>query len=46
MAFLIVLEDRARADYATELAQRIEDKSPARWLTPEQCERELGLDSK
>ena len=46
MAFLVVLEDRARADYATELAQRIEDKSPARWLTPEQCERELGLDSK
>ena len=46
MAFLVVLEDRARADYATELAQRIEDQSPARWLTPEQCERELGLDSK
>ena len=46
MAFLVVLEDRARADYATELAQRIEDQSPARWLTPEQCDRELGLDSK
>ena len=46
MAFMVVLEDRGRADYAAELARKIDDKSPERWLTPEQCERELGLDSK
>ena len=43
MAFLVVLEDEGRADYAAKLAQRIDDRSAARWLTPEQCERELGL---
>ena len=43
MAFMVVLEDEGRADYATKLAQRIDDQSPGRWLTPEQCERELGL---
>ena len=46
MAFMVVLEDRSRADYAAELARKIDDKSPDRWLTPEQCERQLGLDSK
>jgi len=43
MAFMVVLEDEANADYATRLAQRIDDRSPDRWLTPEQCERQLGL---
>ena len=43
MAFLVALEDQGRADYATKLAQRIDDRSPERWLTPEQCERELKL---
>ena len=43
MAFLVVLEDVGLADYEAKLAQRIDDRSPARWLTPEQCERELGL---
>ena len=43
MAFMVVLEDEARADYAAKLAQRIDDNSPGRWLTAEQCERELGL---
>ena len=43
MAFMVVLEDQARGDYADKLAQRIDDRSPDRWLTPEQCERELGL---
>jgi hypothetical protein len=42
MAFMVVLDDQERADYAV-LAKRIDDKSPERWLTPEQCERELGL---
>ena len=43
MAYMVVLEDQERADYAATLAKRIDDKSPERWLTPEQCERELGL---
>ena len=43
MAFMVVLEDTAQTDYATRLASRINDKSPDRWLTAEQCERELGL---
>jgi hypothetical protein len=43
MAFLVVLEDQANAEYAAKLAQRIDDNSPGHWLTPEQCERELGL---
>jgi hypothetical protein len=46
IAFLITLEERSRPDYAAELARRIDDKSPGRWLTPEECEQELGLDSK
>jgi hypothetical protein len=43
MAFMVVLEDSARAGYATKLANQIDDNSPDRWLTAEQCERELGL---
>ena len=43
MAFMVVLEDRGRTDYAAELARKIADKSPVNWVTPEQCERELGL---
>ena len=43
MAFMVVLEDRSRVDYAKELARKIDDNSPDRWLTPEECERKLGL---
>ncbi len=43
MAFMVVLEDQSGSDYAAKLAQRIDDRSPDRWLTPEQCERELKL---
>ena len=46
MAFMVALEDKSRPGYAAELARKIDDKSPTNWLTPEQCERELGLDSK
>jgi hypothetical protein len=46
LAFMVVLEDEGRPDYATMLARRIDDRSPDRWLTPEQCERELGLSDK
>ena len=44
MAFMVALEDRGRTDYAASLAQKIDDATPGRWLSPEQCERELGLD--
>ena len=43
MAFMVVLEDQSRADYAAKLAQKIDDRSADRWLTPEQCEQELKL---
>lgn len=43
MAFMVVLEDEEQAGYAGKLAERIDDRSPSRWLSPEQCERELGL---
>ncbi|PWU16745.1 MAG: hypothetical protein C5B50_12905 [Verrucomicrobia bacterium] len=45
MAFMVALEDEGREGYAAKLAKRIDDRSPERWLTPEQCERELGLPS-
>ncbi len=44
MAFMVAMEDNSRTDYAASLAQKIDDASPDRWRTPEQCERELGLD--
>jgi hypothetical protein len=43
IAFMVALEDERRSEYAAKLAQRIDDPSPGRWLTPEECERELGL---
>ena len=43
IAFMVVLEDEGRSDYAAKLGERIDDRSPARWLSPERCERELGL---
>jgi hypothetical protein len=43
LAFMVVLEDEDRSGYAATMARRIDDKSPERWLTPEECERELGL---
>jgi hypothetical protein len=43
MAFMVVLDDEGRADYAARLAEKIDDHSPHRWLSSEQCERELGL---
>jgi hypothetical protein len=41
VAFLIALGDENRVDYAANLARKIDDKSPERWLTVEQCESEL-----
>lgn len=46
MAFMVVLEDQGRAGYATRLAQKIDDKSPDRWLTLEECEQKLNLPDK
>ena len=43
LAYIVTLEDRRQADYAGKLAGKIEDAEPGRWLTPEQCERALGL---
>lgn len=43
LAFIVTMEDRANAGYAEKLAAKIDDSAPERWLTPEQCARELGL---
>jgi hypothetical protein len=43
MAYMVVVEDEGHADYGAKLAERIDDHSPNRWLSPEECERELGL---
>ena len=43
IAFMVALEDEARIGYAVEMTRRADDPSPERWLTIEQCERELGF---
>lgn len=43
IAYMVALEDQGRADYARKLAERLNDSSPGRWVTAEECERELGL---
>ena len=43
IAFLVALQDEGREGYAAKLAAKIDDPSPARWLTAEQCEQKLGL---
>jgi hypothetical protein len=45
MAFMVALEDEEREGYATKLAAKMDDKSPDRWLSAEECERKLGLPS-
>ena len=45
VAFIVGLEDQSEAQYASKLAQRIDGRSPDRWLGPVQCEQELGLSS-
>lgn len=43
IAFMVALEDKSRAGYAAKLAVKIDDQSPDRWLTADECERKLGL---
>ena len=43
LAFMVTLDDRRSSDYAEKLARKIDDTTPGRWLTPEQCAQELGL---
>lgn len=43
IAFMVALQDESREGYAATLAQKIDDQSPERWLTAEDCERKLGL---
>ena len=43
MAFMVALQDEGREGYAAKLAQKIDDRSPDRWLSAEDCERKLGL---
>jgi hypothetical protein len=43
MAFMVALQDESREGYAAKLGQKIDDRSPERWLSAEECERKLGL---
>ena len=43
IAFMVSLDDQNRPGYAQMLAKRIDDQSPDRWLTLEECERRLRL---
>lgn len=43
MAFMVALDDETQSGYAAKLAERIDDLSPDRWRTAEECGRELGL---
>ena len=43
LAFMVGMEDTARTDYPAQLARKIDDASPQRWLTPDQAEQRLGL---
>ena len=43
LAFMVALEDEGKPGYAATLKERIDDNSPGRWFTAEECERELGL---
>ena len=45
MAFMVALQDESREGYAAKLAQKIDDQTPDRWLSAEDCERKLGLSS-
>ena len=43
LAFMVALENQSRPGYPEDLARKIDDKSPERWLTVEECEHKLGL---
>lgn len=43
LAFMVALEDQTQPGYASLLKARIDDNSPGRWLTAEECDRQLGL---
>lgn len=44
MAFLVALQDRDNAAYRAELARKIDEKSPSRWLKVEEADRRFGID--
>ena len=41
-AFLFQLRRKADATYQATLRQRLEDKDPSHWLTPDEFERRLN----
>ena len=43
LAYLVTLQDAGQAGYAAKLAEKIDDSSPDRWLSAEQCEQRLSL---
>ncbi len=43
IAFMVALQDQSQEGYAAKLSAKIDDKSPDRWLTLNECEKKLGL---
>jgi hypothetical protein len=43
MAFMVVLEDEANSEYRKMLAARLDDRSPDKWISLQECERRLGF---
>jgi len=42
VAYLVALDDEVNAEYRTALAQKIDDKTPGRWMTLEELDRRLS----
>ncbi|MSU25610.1 MAG: hypothetical protein EXS32_17535 [Opitutus sp.] len=42
-AFLVSLRNSRDPDYRTAMQERMNEKNPARWLTPDQFEQRLGV---
>lgn len=43
LAYLVSVEDAKTTGYAERLSQKVEDKTPGRWLTIEELDKKLGL---
>jgi hypothetical protein len=43
IAYAVVLQDRKSGDFAAELARKLDDPDPARWVTLDELDRRLGF---
>lgn len=43
-AFLVAIDDQEDKEYQLKLAQKIDDRDPANWVTLDELDRRLDLD--